>query len=41
MRCMKLAGAVRRKPMVILEALEYELYGITEEEIRIVEGEER
>ena len=27
-----------RKPMAISDALVYELYGLTEEEIRIVEG---
>ena len=37
MRCLKHAGAVRRKPMVIPDALVYELYGLTEEEIGIVE----
>jgi hypothetical protein len=30
MRCMKHAGAVRRMPMVIPDALVCELYGITE-----------
>jgi hypothetical protein len=29
--------AVSRKPMVLLDALVYELYGLTEEEIRVVE----
>jgi len=37
MRCMKHAGAVRRKPMVIPDALVYELCGLTEEEIGIDE----
>jgi hypothetical protein len=30
--------AVSRKPMAIPDALVYELHGLTEEEIRIVEG---
>ena len=37
MRCLKHAGAMRRKPMVIPDAQVYELYGLTEEEIGIVE----
>ena len=30
--------AVRRKPMALPDALVYELYGLTKDEIRIVEG---
>ncbi|MCX6843944.1 MAG: hypothetical protein NTX53_16905 [candidate division WOR-3 bacterium] len=30
--------AVNRKPIALPDALVYELYGLTEEEIRIVEG---
>jgi hypothetical protein len=33
---------VSRKPIALLpDALVYELYGLTEDEIRIVEGEEK
>jgi hypothetical protein len=37
MRRQKRAGAASRKPMALPDALVYELYGLTEEEIRIVE----
>ena len=33
--------AVSRKPMALSDALVYELYGLTENEIRTVEGEQR
>ena len=33
--------AVSRKPMAIPDALVYELYGLTEEEVRIVGGERK
>jgi hypothetical protein len=33
--------AVSRKPTALPDALVYELYGLAEEEIRIVEGESR
>ncbi|MCX6842540.1 MAG: hypothetical protein NTX53_09705 [candidate division WOR-3 bacterium] len=36
----KLLGAVSRKPMALSDALVYELYGLTEEEIGIAKGEE-
>jgi hypothetical protein len=34
----KLFGAVSREPIALPDALVYELYGLTEEEIRIVNG---
>jgi hypothetical protein len=33
--------AVSRKPIALTDALVYELYGLTEAEITIVEGEQR
>jgi len=41
MRCQKHAGAVSRKPMAIPDTLVYELYGLAEEEIAIVEGQRK
>jgi hypothetical protein len=38
MRGQKDAGAVSLRPTAVLDALVYGLYGLTEEEIRIVEG---
>jgi len=32
---------VSRKPIALSDALVYELYGLTEEEVRIVQGGER
>ena len=40
MQCQKHAGAVSRRPTAIPDALVYELYGLTEEEIRVVERRE-
>jgi len=40
MRRQRHAGAVSRKPMALPDALVYELRGLTEEGIRIVEGVE-
>ena len=41
MQRQKRAGAVSRMPVADSDALVYELYGLTEEEIRIVEGVRR
>jgi len=41
MQRQKRAGAVSRMPVADSDALVYELYGLTEEEIRIVEGVQR
>jgi len=37
-RCQKRAGAASRKPMALPDALVYELYGLTEVEIRMMEA---
>jgi hypothetical protein len=39
MRGQKDAGAVSRKPTALPDALVYEPYGLTEEEIKVVEGD--
>ena len=41
MRGQKDAGAVSRRPMALPDALVHELYGLSEEETQIVEGERR